>query len=125
MLIFMRKNSGAFFLWPFLSAVVLSIWYAVNNQTTGGWSAAIFIGAVGFITILLLSVVNAYVKRKLPSDLKEKAWSKMSNEEFSRCGGPGVLGLLTGTMGVLVISFALGWLLSTATFFLFFSKGVA
>jgi hypothetical protein len=97
----------------------LSNWVATNYA----WQIGMWGAALALIAALLLFLVNTYVNKNLPTDLREKKWVDMNEEEFSRCGFYGIAGLLTGTASIPIFASVLGWTLPLCTVFYFFATG--
>lgn len=127
MLNWIRNHSGTLCIWSLVISAAFAI--ASTFSASGSSSAhviqtAMYVGGVGLLIISLLRLPYPYVKRRLPAELSKKAWVDMSPEEFSSCGSFGVAGLLLSTLGAVVVSVVLGFILPVATIFIFIKGAV-
>jgi hypothetical protein len=121
MLTWIRNHSGVLCIAPFCLSTAMAIYYTLMAGKGGAPYAlqvAMYMSAAGLFAIVLTRLPYSYVKKNLPSDLQGKPWVEMSEEEFRRCKGFGIAGLLLGTSGVIVVSLVLGFILPVAITFI-------
>lgn len=127
MLNWIRNHSGTLCILSLVISGALAIVCTFSGRGSGGahvMQIAMYVGGVGLFLILLLRLPYPYVKGRLPAELSKKAWVDMSEEEFSSCGGFGVAGLLLSTLGAVVVSVVLGFIIPVATFLIFIKGAV-